>query len=193
MQQKELTEQESLQLISKMISEAKGYYYENGISALIYGFSVLICSLLSFMMVQKQIAFPFNPFYILIPVFFIQAIVQKRQDQQKKVKTIIDEIIDYVWIGFFLSSIASLSALFAGLDYLVISFVLILLGFATLLTGLIAKFRYHVVCAVICLLMASCSFFLQNQNSYLLLALAACMIWVIPGFILRSKFKRIVK
>ncbi|MCC6286643.1 MAG: hypothetical protein IT249_02050 [Chitinophagaceae bacterium] len=193
MQQQKLTEQESLKLISKMIYEAKGYYYENGMSALIYGFSILICSLLSFLVAQKYIWLPLNPFYILVPIFFVQAWIQRRQEKQKKAKTFTDETIDYVWIGFFLSCIAALSALFAGVDYLVISFILILLGFATLLTGLIAKFPYHIVSAIVCLLMAAGSFFLQNQNSYLVLATAAGMIWIIPGFMLRSKFKKILK
>lgn len=193
MEQRELTEQESLKLISKMIYEAKGYSHENGTSALVYGFSILVCSLLSFLITQNDVRLPFSPFYILIPVFFVQAGIQKKQDKQKKAKTFTDETIDYVWIGFFLSCIASLSALFAGVGYLIISFILILLGFATLLTGLIAKSRYHIVSAVICLLMAACSFFLQNQNSYLVLATAAGIVWIIPGFMLRSKFKKILK
>ncbi|MBS1607847.1 MAG: hypothetical protein JSS70_03520 [Bacteroidetes bacterium] len=193
MEEKQITEKESLQLISKMIYEAKGYYYENGVSALVYGFSILICSLLSFFMVEKNIRFPFNPFYILIPVFFVQGWIQNRQDKKKKAKTFTDETIDYVWIGFFLSCIASLSALFAGIGYIVISIILILTGFASLLTGLIAKFHYHIVSAVICLVLAAISFFLQNQNSYLLLAITAVMIWIIPGFILRSAFKKVLE
>ena len=193
MEEKQITERESLQLINKMIYEAKGYYYENGASALVYGFSILICSLLSFFIAKKGIQIPFHPFYILIPIFFIQAWIQSRQDKKKKAKTFTDETIDYVWIGFFLSCIASLSALFAGAGYIIISFVLILIGFASLLTGLIAKFRYHIVTSVVCLVLATVSFFLQDQNSYLLLAIAAVMIWVIPGFILRSEFKKVLE
>jgi hypothetical protein len=193
MEEKQITEGESLQLINKMIYEAKGYYYENGASALVYGFSILICSLLSFFITEKGIQFPFNPFYILIPIFFIQAWIQNRQDKKKKAKTFTDETIDYVWIGFFLSCIACLSALFAGVGYIIISFILILIGFASLLTGLIAKFRYHIIASAICLVLAAVSFFMQDQNSYLLLAIAAVMIWIIPGFILRSEFKKVLE
>lgn len=193
MEERQITEKESLQLINKMIYEAKGYYYENGVSALVYGFGILICSLLSFFIVQKDIQIPFNPFYILIPVFFVQAWIQNKQDKKKKAKTFTDEAIDYVWIGFFLSCIASLSALFAGVSYIVISFILILIGFASFLTGMIAKFNYHIITSIICLVLAAVSFFLQNQDSYLLLGIAAIMVWIIPGFILRSKFKQVLK
>jgi len=193
MEEKSITEQESLQLINKMIYEAKGYYYENGLSALIYGFSVLICSVLSFIIANGNVQFLFNPFYVLIPIFFIQAWIQNRQDKKKKAKTFTDETIDYVWVGFFLCSIVSLSALFAGLNYLVISIILILVAFACLLTGMITKFRYHIISSIVCLFLAGISFFMQNQNSYLLLAIAATIVWIIPGFMLRSKFKEVLK
>ncbi|MES1197734.1 MAG: hypothetical protein ABUL41_00465 [Chitinophagaceae bacterium] len=193
MKEKEITEKESLQLINRMIYEAKGYFYENGLSALIYGFSVFACAIFSFIITKENIQFPFNPFYCLIPVFFIQGWIQYRQDKKKKAKTFTDETIDYVWIGFFLCSIASLSALFAGLSFLVISINLLLLGLSCFLTGMITKFRYHIVSSFICLFLAAVSFFIKDYNSYLLLAAAAVLVWVIPGFILRAKFKEVLK
>ena len=87
MEEKEMTGQESFQLINRMIYEAKGYYYENGLSALVYGFSVLTCCGLSFLMAKGIIRFPFHPFYMLIPVFFIQSWIHYSQDKKKKAKT----------------------------------------------------------------------------------------------------------
>lgn len=193
MEEKEMTGQESFQLINRMIYEAKGYYYENGLSALVYGFSALICSVLSFIMVKGIIRFPFHPFYIWIPLFFIQSWIHYSQDKKKQAKTFTDEAIDHVWTGFFLSSIVSLSALFAGLGYLVISIILFLNAFATFLTGMITKFRYLIVTSVVVLLLAAGSFFMLNENIYLLLAVAAIMVWIIPGFMLRAMFKSVRK
>ncbi|MEJ0103292.1 MAG: hypothetical protein WDO19_12340 [Bacteroidota bacterium] len=193
MEEKKISERESLHLINRMIYEAQGYYYENGFSALVYGFSILICSLMTYMIEDGIAVFPFNPFYLLIPVFFIQAWIQYKQDKQKKAKTFTDEVTGYVWVGFFLCAIISFSAFFAGLGYIVVTIILFLTGFACFLTGMIAKFRYHVISSVICLLLAACSFFILNKNSYLLLAAVAVMVWVVPGFILRAKFKAIQK
>jgi len=61
------------------------------------------------------------------------------------------------------------------------------------LTGMITKFRYHIISSIVCLFLAGISFFMQNQNSYLLLAIAATIVWIIPGFMLRSKFKEVLK
>jgi hypothetical protein len=193
MEEKKISEQESLQLISRMIYEAKGYYYENGMAALVYGFSILLCSALTFMMEKKFISFPFHPFYILIPIFLIQTRIQYKLEKKKKAKTFTDEAIDYVWIGFFLASIASFSAVFAGLGYVSIIIIFFLMAFACFLTGMLSKFRYHVVCSIVCLIVGAVSFFIQNENIYLLLAAIAILVWVIPGFILRSKFKELHK
>ena len=191
MEEKEITGQESFQLINRMIYEAKGYYYENGLSALVYGFSILVCSLMAFMNEKQIFRFPFHPFYFLIPIFFIQAWIQNKQEKKKKAKTFTDEAIDYVWIGFFLSGIASLSGLFAGLNYIVISIILFLNAFACFMTGMIAKFRYHIVTSVACLLLGAVSFFILNENIYLLLAAAAIIVWIIPGYMMRSAFKKV--
>jgi hypothetical protein len=55
---------------------------------------------------------------------------------------------------------------------------------------MIAKFAYHKVCGVLCLLFACTSFFMQNDSIYLLLALTAVMVWIIPGFILNITLKK---
>lgn len=122
--EKELTSEESLKLINRMMYEAKGYFYESGIGALVWGFSILLCSLLTYALDVKMISFPFAPFYLLVPVFFVQSWIQIRENKKKKARTFTDEAIDYVWTGFFLSAIAAFSANFAGITYMIITIIL---------------------------------------------------------------------
>jgi hypothetical protein len=191
MQEKQLSERESLELINRMIHEAKGYFYESGIAALVYGFTILVCSILTYLMEKKFITFPFHPFYILVPVFFVQAWIQYKEERKKKAKTFTDEAIDYVWIGFFLSAIAAFCANFAGLGYITITIILFLSAFATFLTGMIAKFRYNIICSIVCWIVAAISFFMLNPNIYLLLGTVAILAWIVPGFILNATFKKL--
>ena len=188
--EKELSREESLKLINRMIYQAKGYFYESGISALVWGFSILLCSLLTYAINKGAMTFPLSPFYLLVPVFFIQSRIQYNENKKKKAKTFTDEAIDYIWMGFFLSAIAAFSANFAGLIYLTVIIILFLTSFATFLTGMIAKFYYQKVGGVICLVLASVSFFMQNADIYLLLAITAIIVWIIPGFILNATFKK---
>jgi hypothetical protein len=190
-EEKILTEQESLKLISRTIYEAKGYYYESGSSGLIYGFGVFICSLLCYLRDEKIIAFPFHPFYMLVPVFFVLGLIYRKEEKKKKAKTFTDEAIDHVWMGFMLSALVAFAAGFAGLYYISISIILVLMACAAFLTGMITKFRYHIICSFITWASAIISFFMQNPYIYLLLALNAVLVWMIPGFMLRATFKKL--
>lgn len=192
-QEKPLSEKESLQLINRMIHEAKGYYYESGIAALVYGFTILLCSILSWLNEKEIISFPFQAFYLLVPVFFIQSFIQMREERKKKAKTFTDETIDYVWMAYFLAVFATCCAAFAGFGYIIISIVLILTGFATFLTGMISKFRYHTFTSIVVWIIAAISFFFQNETAFLLLAAVAILTWIIPGFMLNSVFRKIHK
>ncbi len=189
-EEKQLTEQESLQLIGRMIYEAKNYYYESGIGGLLYGFSFLACSGLAYLRDTDRIAFSFQPFYLLIPVFFAQAWIQMREARKKMAKTFTDEAIDYVWMGFFISALAAWCGGWAGWSYSIVTIVLFLLAFASFLTGVLAKFRYHVIAAFGCWALAITSFFMPDARVYLLLAAAAVLVWIVPGFILNAHFKK---
>lgn len=190
MEEKQLSNEESIKLINRMIYEAKGYFYESGSSALIYGFSILICSLLTYLQERQIINLSFAPFYLFVPVFFIQAWVHFKEEKKKKAKTFTDEAIDFIWTGYFLAVLAALCGSFANAGYIIITIILLLTGFAAFLTGAIAKFRYDIVTGIICLLVGAVSFFIQNENIYFLLAAMSVMVWIIPGFILRAHFKK---
>jgi len=190
MEEKELSGEESFKLINRMIYEAKGYFYESGLGPIVYGFSALICSILSYIRDDKIISLPFSPFYFFIPVFFIQAFIQFKEEKRKKAKTFTDEAIDYVWIGFFLSVIATFCGSLVDAGYIIITIILILIGMASFITGSLSKFRYMIFAGILCLIIAAVSFFIQNKNIYFMLAAAAALVWIIPGFMMRAYFKK---
>ncbi len=190
MEEKNLSGEESLKLINRMIYQAKGYFFESGLSGIVYGISILICTILVYFFEKGTIDFPFNPFYLMIPVFFVQGFIQYKEEKKKRVKTFTDEAIDHVWTGFFLATFAALCGNFANAGYIVVTIILFLTAFAVFITGLLSKFRYNVFCGIICLLIAIFSFFIQNVNIYLLLATDAILVWLIPGIILRIHFKK---
>lgn len=190
MEEKQLTEKESLELINQMIYEGKNYFQESGAGSLVGGFGLLLCSLLAYA-VAKGTAFPFNPFYLLIPVFLVQLFFARKDEQQKKAKTFTDEAVDYVWVGFFFSIVTVVvGGSIAGVGNTVVSICLFLYAFAAFCTGMITRFRYMIFASVVCLLLAAASLFLLNEVSYLLLALAAILIWIVPGFMMNAYLKK---
>jgi hypothetical protein len=190
-EEKQLSEEESLKLITQTIHEAQGYFYESGKGPLTYGFSIIVYSVLTYVREENIFAFPFHPFYLLIPVIFIQAWIQVKEEKKKKAKTFTDQTIDYVWLGFFISALAAWCANFAGLEYTAVAIILFVTAMATFLTGMVAKFKYSIIAGCICWLVAILSFFLLTPAIYLLLGATAVLVWVIPGFILRFYFKKL--
>jgi MFS family permease len=188
MNQEELTIEKSLKLINRMIYEARGYFHESGLSALVYGLTIFVCSLLAYAMAKGVIQLPFTPFWLLVPVFFIQAFIQMREEKKKKVKTFTDETIDYIWMGYFLT--VTIAACFAGVTYKSVTVFLFLTAYASFITGMITKFTYHKIVGVLCMVIAAYSFYQQDETIFLLLALVAILVWIIPSFILRAYFNK---
>ena len=191
MEDKQLSGEESLKLINRMIYEAKGYFHESGLSGIIYGISIFICCVLTWLFERGTMNFPFSPLYLMTPVFFIQGWVQFKEEKKKKAKTYTDEAVDYIWLGYFLSVFAALCGNFANAGYIIITIILLLTAMASFVTGLLTHFRYHVICGLAGMLIAVISFFVQNVNIYLLMAAMGLLVWLIPGFILRAHYKKV--
>src|SRR5258708_33327558 len=72
MEEKQLSGEESLQLITKMISQEKNYYYGSGMGCLLWGFPNLICFTLAYLGdTVKGFHLPFNPFYLMGITFIL--------------------------------------------------------------------------------------------------------------------------
>jgi len=185
------SEKESLELINRMIYEGKNYFHESGIVSLIGGFGVVIYSLLAYL-IAKGLSFPFNPFYLLNITFAFHIYFSLKEEKKKEAKTFTDEAIDYVWFGFFMSVIIMLIAgSLAGIGYMMISIWLSLNALAAFFTGMITKFSYLIFASIASWLLAAASFFLLNEHSLLLLAIAAILVWIIPGFMLNAYLRKL--
>ena len=101
MEEKQLSGEESLQLITNMISQAKNYYYESGLSALLWGFTNVICFTLAYLVdTVKGFHFPFNPFYLMGITFILQFYYDRKEAKFKSTKSYLDEVHIYVWTAF---------------------------------------------------------------------------------------------
>ena len=189
MEEKAISEKESLQLIGQVIGEAQHYFHETGLSSIILGFSSVLCLALAYA-VDEGMYFPFHPFFLLIPVLVIQAYYARKEEKRKPVKTFTDLAIDRVWTGYFLCSIIfAISGIFGGWGNTILIVLIFLTGLASFITGTLTRFRYMIIASVLCWMLGVLAMFLDHSAIYLLAALASVLIWIIPGFILRNVFK----
>jgi len=189
MEQQILSEKESLVLISNMISKAKNYYYESGLSALLWGFTNLICFTLAYFDAVKWFAFPFNPFYLMGITFILQIYFDRKEKIFRKAVTYKDEAHTYVWTAFAISVlILTIGGGIANIGYIVLPVLLLLFGIPTFISGCISRFRPFILGGIACWILCIISLFYQTYTTYLLVALGAGLAWIIPGFILRKRF-----
>src|SRR5687768_7100457 len=99
-QEKDLWEKKSFQLIRQMINKAKNSYYETGMSAIMWGAVIAICSLVR--LAERQFGFqlPFDIYLLTLVAVIPQIILTIREKRQKRVKSYDDVALDYIWLGF---------------------------------------------------------------------------------------------
>lgn len=188
----QLTEAESLSIISGMINHAKNRFSETGHLYLLWGFVIFICCITQFIMLYF---FKNNNAYYVWYSTWIVAIYQFyylfRKRKRERVKTYTDEIIGFVWLTFIICSFILVYILIKNTAFHAINAsVLVMYGMPTFLSGIILRFKPLRIGGIICWLLAISAMFTTYQYQLLLLALAVVAAWIIPGFILRAKFKK---
>lgn len=196
MHEEKFSGQDSLAIIDSMINKAKNQFSENGHLYLIWGWTVFICSLLQFVLMnylhyEKHYLVWISVWLILIyQVFYL-----RRQKKQRRVRTYTGEIIGYVWLtfvfllvlfGFILGRVAD-SEKFAAL---INPSILALYGMPTFLSGIILKFKPLVTGGICCWLLSVLSTFIPVEYHILLCAVAMVVAWIRPGYLLRKRYRQ---
>ena len=147
MEEKPLSETESLQFVAAMISQAKNYYYGCGLSALLWGFTNVICFVLVyFMETFSWFKFPFNPFYLMFITFLLQFYFDGKEKKFKQTVTFKNEACKHVWLTFAISVlILTIAGGLADIGYIVLPLLLPLFGIPTFLTGCITRFYPFII------------------------------------------------
>lgn len=191
----ERSPQETLQLIESMINKAQNRFGENGVLYLLWGWVILGCSLLHYCMIRwTDIKNPELIWFTTWIAVAYQIFYLARQVKKQTVRTYTDEIISYVWIVFGISG--GIATFILGRSNTWISMypiILMLYGMPTFLSGAIMRFQPLMFGAVVCWILAVVATFIDPLNTLLLVALAVIAAWIIPGYILKMKYKAAIK
>lgn len=186
---------ESLQIIQNMINKAKNQFSENGFMYLLWGWAILALSVSQFILKH----FLHEPkHYLVWGLVWIVLIVQTfyiwKKRKVVRVKTYTEEILKYVWICFvvvmFLLSIMLSQTLGEEYDKLMNPVLLVAYGIPTFLSGIILRFQPLVIGGIGCWVLSIVATLLPFDFRILMLSAAVIIAWIIPGYLLRAKFKR---
>lgn len=195
MESNELSPEKSLQLISDMISKSRTDLSKTtGKPFLIWGFCVLTTSLLVWITWSQT----GNPKWNLLWYAMIVAggglslLLQRKRSkrgEKRTARTFIGSAIDTTWILFgCISCSVAVINIFVAIPVLL--YILLLMGFATALTGSLLKRPAIIACGVASILVCiplGAGFWNMGPDSTLAMSLSALISLVIPGFILNGK------
>ena len=191
MQPEKFSPKDSLQLIDSMINQAKNRVTENGFLYLLWGWVIFVCAIFHFAAVKLSLfKKPELVWMITWGVVIFQIIYLAKIKKNEKVKTYSDGIIDAIWICFGICMFVLVIVLGRfNLWIYINSLVLLLYGIPTFLSGFVMRFTPLKLGGICCWLLAIASTFTAPVYYLLMIALAVMIAWIIPGYLLRKKFK----
>ena len=104
--EKKMTEQESLDLITHMIRKAKGTYHDTGIGSLLWGTVVAVASFVTYLQREYNFTIGFDIWLIVIAAIVPQIVISSREKKSNQVKNYEDDALNAVWLVFGISIFA---------------------------------------------------------------------------------------
>lgn len=193
MEDKVLTEKESLDLISQMIRNTRCRLEDNsGIPFLIWGYTTVIVAVVVWSLVTTSGNYLWHWLWFAIPVFggTLWLLHNKKQlNNRSRVITFVDRAISHVWMVFGIASF--MISIISFLTYIPILFIVLLtMGMATAITGLIIRFKPIIFSGFIGILFSPLCVIVRDTSSILIFAAIFVLMMVIPGHMLNYTAKR---
>ncbi len=188
-----MNENESLEVIRKMINQGKVNFKEQSIFYLIWGWAAFSAGIIEYVLLQLEYAYHPITWAICMTIGGIASgIVGAKQGKKRKFVTFTDGAMKYLWIGFivylFIVLFMSTSIGWAASYVLIVG----LYGLGTFVSGGILQFKPLIIGGISSLVLALAgglfsSVFDSFSNALLLLCLSLLVSYLIPGYMLRSK------
>ena len=197
MEEKQLSEEESLLLIQQMIGTAKKEQRDDGKGWIIWGWILFLASIFTILNLRFnwfQTFFFWNLFggitiiiflYEIFTVFFIK--------KRLRVKTYTKDLFDKLNAGFFISLMFIIVAINVGLSPIIgFSLLINLYAFWILIYGTALNFKPSIIAAYLTWGVGFAALFVKTfEMTMVLHALAALLGYIIPGYIANNEFKKL--
>lgn len=185
--EKILTGEESLKIISEMINKTKVNIRQSSFHLLFWGWLIAACSLSEYLLFKlTDFATPWYVWFLVIPGVFVSMIYGFVKGRKETVYTYATSLYVWNWMGFLLASIVLFIILKDNLQS-VGPFILLLAGYPTFVSGLILKFRPLMIGGVVFWLLTLVARFAGPDISMLAMPVAIIIGYLIPGYLLKRR------
>lgn len=191
MEERQLNEKESLELITRMIQNTQQKLEKsNGMPFLVWGYTTIVVSLLIWYFLSRTGDYRMHYLWFLIPVIGGLTMLVFFRKNKEGVKTYIDRVVGYVWIVVGLTGfMVSVTALFFW-SLPILFIIILLMGCGTAITGMVIRISSVAVAGFVGISLSLACLFVSSINQILVFAAVFLVMMVVPGHILYAKGRR---
>lgn len=186
MSNKELTTDESLDLITNMIGQAKRNLARGGsFYFLLWGWVVMLANLGHYLIDKFDLyEHPYIVWIATIPAGLISVIHSSRRDKKKLVKSHLDRLYGWIWMAVFIGVLIILFFM-TGQNQNTNAIILTFAGIGTFISGCALRFNPLVLGGIALWVASIIAFNLNATDQYLAGALGILAGYLIPGYLLK--------
>jgi hypothetical protein len=186
-EEKQMSGEESLRIISEMINKTKVNISHGSFHLLFWGWLIFAISLSDFLLTRfSAYAHPYNVWLLVIPGVFISMTYGFLKGRKATFHTYADRLYMWTWMGFLAAATVLFIIQSKRMDQ-VGPYILLLAGFPTFVSGFIINFRPLVFGGICFWIMALAVSFAGPAIAPLGLPLAVVAGYLIPGYMLKNK------
>jgi hypothetical protein len=186
-EEKMMTGEESLRIITEMINKTKVNIRQGSFHLLFWGWLLIFCSLSAWLIGRyTSYEHPYYVWFLVIPGSFVSMIYGFVNGRKETVHTYANMLYMWTWIGF-LAAATVLFIVQAGDMQNITSYILLLAGLPTFISGFIIKFKPLVIGGICFWVVALLVHFAGPGLAQLGTPIAMLIGYLIPGYILRKK------
>lgn len=188
--EKNLTEKESLELITDMINQAKRNYRKGGsFYFLVWGWVIMIANLMHyFLNVYTDFKYPYLVWLITIPTAILTTVYSVRRSGNARVVGHLDRLYGHLWLAISVGIVISLLFM-KNLAYNHSAVIIMLAGLGTYISGNLMKFRPLIYGGVLLIVASVLAFNVSIPNQNLVAGIGIFAGYIIPGYLLQNQEK----
>ncbi len=186
-EEKLMTGEESLKVITDMINKTKVSIRQSSFHLLFWGWLIFACSLTEYLLLKfTDFTSPWFIWFLVIPGVFVTLIYGFTKGRKEKVNTYATMVYVWTWTAFLIASVILSVILWKKMESFP-TLILTMAAMPTFISGIILKFRPLIIGAITFWIFALIAHFGGNEISGLAVPAAMLTGYLIPGYLLKKK------
>jgi len=185
-----MSPQESLSIIQSMIDKTKYSLSDGSHYFLMWGYAVFIGCVLHYSLLTAGYQHHYLAWTVILVAMVFHFVFVAKDSRKEKVSTYIGDANGYLWMGLGIS-FGILVFLFSRLGWQhSFPFYILFYALGTFVSGKLIKFQPLVIGGIISYVLAVIASFVLYKYQILLTAASILVSYIIPGHILRSRYRK---